>query len=224
MKRDRFKVLMIMGVLLLVPALSFAASTSTLDTSVTLNGPTGVNPVALRVAGTGLNPSDWDPTPQTSLNFDPLTLFTFDNPNGAPFKTFLPNHFYSIDMAYTYEQGATITQISFQFTSTEPAGQPVGHGLGVKGTATMVRKHLVDGVEATETDADRINKVLLRDVSTVGVPLTTLAGGWLRVYVGLVTKDPALPAGDVELTTEAEVFSPGDIPGSYTGTLTVMSL
>lgn len=229
MRKGFLQLLVITCASLLIYSASFAASTSTLTTSATVSGPSGVNPVALKVMGTGTSPSDWaDTTRYTTLSFDPLTLFEFPNPapGGAPFLTFLPDHFFSIDMAYTYAPGAAITQMSFLFTGTEPAAQPVGHGLGVKGTATFVKKRIdpVTGSEVAESVADRIGKVLLRDVSTIGVTLADLAGGWLRVYVGVVTKDPALPAGDVELTSTAEVFSPGDIAGTYTGTLTIMSL
>ncbi|MFH0827045.1 MAG: hypothetical protein V1923_04065 [Candidatus Omnitrophota bacterium] len=224
MRRKGFQILAVVCVSLLVCGVSFAASTSTLSASATVTGPTGISPVTLRVLGTGANPSDWaDTTNYTSLDFDPLTLLT-GTANGIPFSVFLPNHFYSIDMAYTYGGGAAITQMSFLFTGTEPAGQPIGSGLGVKGTATLVKKRIVNGVEAPETGGDRIAKVLLRDVSTVNVLLTDIAQGWLRMYVGLVTKDPALPAGDIELGSEAQVFSPGDVPGSYTGSLTISSL
>jgi hypothetical protein len=232
--RKRFlQILTIACVSLLVCPVTFAASTSSLQTSVTLTGPTGVNPVALKVTvppGTDVPPESytWASTPSATLSFDPMTLFTFPQQDTTkpPFLTFLPDHFYSIDMAYTYGTGAAITQMSFAFTATEPAGQPVGHGLGVKATASFVRKRIdpVTGSEATEAATDRINKVLLRDVSTVGVQLTDLNGGWLRVYVGVVTKDPGLPVGDIEKTATAEVFSPGDIAGAYTGTLTISSL
>ncbi len=87
-----------------------------------------------------------------------------------------------------------------------------------------MKKRIVNGAEATEVAGDRIAKVLLKDVSTVNVLLTDLVQGWLRMYVGLVTKDPALPSGDVEFSTAAQVFSPGDVPGTYSGTLTVSSL
>jgi len=225
MIRKGFQFLAVACALLLVTSLSFAQSTSSLSTSVTVSGPTGVAPVTLRVMGTGTSPADWaDTTNYTSLSFDPLTLLTGTSSAGVPFSVFLPDHFFSIDMAYTYGGGATISQISFAFTGTEPAGQPVGSGLGVKATATFVRKRIVGGVEATETAADRISKVLLGNVDTASVLLSDLSQGWLRVYVGLVTKDPALPAGDVELTSAAQVFSPGDVPGAYSGTLTIISL
>jgi len=212
-------------VALLVYSVSFAQSSTSLTTSVTLTGPTGVDPVALKVMGTGTTPADWaNTTHQTSLSFDPLTLFTFTDAAGRSFKVFLPDHFFSIDMAYTYGGGAAISQISFSFAETaKPAGQP--NGMGSKATATLVRKRLdATGAEVAETAADRIAKVLLADVGTTGATLTQLTGGWLRVYVGVVTKDPALPAGDVEKTAAAEVFSPGDLPGAYSGTFTVISL
>lgn len=225
--RKGFQILAVACLALLVYSVSFAASTSTLATTVTLTGPTGVNPVALKVLGKGTNTSDWNPTPQTSLSFDPITLNTF-TVSGKTFSVFLPDHFFSIDMQYTYGGGAAISQFQFSFIGTEPAGQ-TGHGLGVKATATFVKKRLdANGVEVPETVADRVSpgKVLLRDVNTAHVTLSQLSGGWLRVYVGLVTKDPLLGTSDIENATGtlAEVFSPGDVPGSYSGTLTITSL
>ncbi|KPK97311.1 MAG: hypothetical protein AMJ95_09685 [Omnitrophica WOR_2 bacterium SM23_72] len=226
MKRKGFQIMAVVCVSLLVYGLSFAASTSSLTTSVTVDPPSGVSPVALRVAGTGTSPADWADLTNyyPNLDFGPLTLYT-GTTDGTSWAVFLPSYFYSVDMAYTYGGGAGITQFSFSYSSdVVPLGQPTDSGLGVKSTATFVRKRMVDGVEVTETPADRIAKVLLRDVGTVNVLLSDLSQGWLRMYVGVVTKDPALPAGDVELTTTAQVFSPGDVPGDYSGILTVFTL
>jgi hypothetical protein len=231
MRKGFLEIMALVCLSMLVYSVSFAASSEPLTASVTLGGPTGVDAVVISVPGTG-TASDWaSAVVATSLNFDPLTLFKF-NESGAEdpagkYHVFLPNHFYSIDMSYTYTGGAgTITQISFTFAETaKPALQP--NGLGRKATATTVRKYLLgDGSEAIEQTSDRITKVLLENVSTAGVTLQQLAGGWLRMYVGLVTKDPLLGTSDIENApgTLAEVFSPGDLPGPYSGILTVSSL
>jgi hypothetical protein len=224
--RKGFQILAVVSLALLVYSVSFAASSSSLATTVTLTGPSGVNPVALKVMGKGTNVSDWITIPQTSLNFDPLTLYNF-TVGGKTYSVFLSDHFFSIDMAYTYG-GAAIGQMTFSFSGIEPAGQ-TGHGLGVKATATFVKKRLdSNGIEVLETPADRVSpgKVLLKDVNTASITLAQLSGGWLRVYVGLVTKDPLLGTTDIENATGtlAEVFSPGDVPGPYSGTLIVTSL
>lgn len=237
MRKGFLEIMALVCLSMLVYSVSFAASSEPLTTSVTLGGPTGVDAVVISVPGTG-TASDWaSAVVATSLNFDPLTLFKF-NESGAEdpagkYHVFLPNHFYSIDMSYTYTAGAgTINQISFTFQETaKPANQP--NGLGRKATATTVKKRLLsDGSEAIEQLSDRITKVLLENVSLAGITLPELAqfggtgSGWLRMYVGLVTKDPALGTADIENAsgTLAEVFSPGDLPGPYSGILTVGSL
>lgn len=200
---------------------------TSLPASATIGGPTGVNMVALRVNNKGTLPSDWTTTPVTSLDFNPMTLQTF-TVSGRTFSSFLPNHFFAIDMAYTFSTGSPITQIQFHYTDgTPPAGQ--AHGLGWKATATFVKKRLdANGNEVTETIADRVGpgKILLKDAGTVSFTLSSLSGGWLRVYVGMVTKDPALGTTDIENApgTQAEVFSPGDVAGSYTGTVSITTL
>lgn len=228
--------LLILAVCLTLPVCSVGLAQTSLTASATISGPSGVTPVAIRVTvppGTNVPPSAyvWDTTSSASLNFDPLVLKAFTasgtevqvgDPQ-AKFLIFLSDHFYSIDMAYTYGGGAAITRILFEYTDVSP---PQTAGLGSKATATFVRKYFANGAEAPETINDRTapGKLLLSNAGGTIISLSQLNGGWLRVYVGLVTKNPALPAGDVELLSSTTPFVPGDAPGTYEGRITITSL
>jgi len=63
----------------------------------------------------------------------------------------------------------------------------------------------------------------LIDVQNEGILLSAISPGWLRIYVGLVTKDPSDPVFGSAWPSNFEVFSPGDVPGPYTGTLIISS-
>ena len=175
------------------------------------------------------DPSIWAGSTEVgSIDFDPLTLETFTVTEGdvtRTYQAFLPSHYYAIDLGYTYGAGSAISSIGFAYAegANPNAANPDGGGLGSKATVSLVRKALdSEGEELPEEVSDTLEtKVLLTDIGSASVSMTELAGGWLRVYVGLVTKNPELDASDVEFTEEAEVFSPGDIPGGYSGTLTI---
>lgn len=207
--------------LTLVCALGGAVFGQTFSASVTVPAPVDVAAVATRVNGTGLNPADWQPGAVTSLNFDPMTLFTFPDPANPAnsFSIFLPDHFFAIDVGFVFASGASISGVVVSYSQSQPTG-----GLGSRSTATFVRKtRNADGSEAPETFTGPGNgKSRLIDLVAPGtqVSLTTLAGGWLRLYVGIVAKDPAANPPD---PASADVFAPGTTPGTFTGTLVITS-
>lgn len=217
------RIFFVVGALTLIwaCALSGAAFAATFPTSVTVPGPVDVAPVATRVNGTGLSPADWQPGAVTSLNFDPMTLFNFADPANPAntFAIFLPDHFFAIDVGFVFATGASISGVVVSYSQPEAIG-----GFGTRSTATFVRKtRNADGSEAPETFTGPGNgKARLIDLVAPGtqVSLATLAGGWLRLYVGIVAKDPAANPPD---PANAEVFAPGTTPGTFTGTLVITS-
>ena len=223
MKKGIFVALTLIGLSLFISTLTFAQTN--IPASATVPGPTAVDPSVIKVMGTGSSPANWDGE-VSSMSFDPLTLNTFPNPDPtkAPFQVFLPDHFFSIDMGYLYGPGTSITQITTSYSDTL---SPQTHGLGWKTTATFVRKFILpDGSEKTESlPADlapgTTGKILLKDVTSKSFLLSQISPGWLRMYVGIVTKDPAAILPDPTL---AEVFSPGDTAGTYAGNLVISSL
>lgn len=203
----------------------FAADVS-LSAEAKLPGISGIKPKILQVVpkidanGNDLGWLSWTEVTMYQLNFGDLEHKTFSNPdpNGAPFQAFLAKHYFSVDMSYIYQGtgGANINQITVQYTEGEmPSGQI--HGLGYKASIAFVRKAMISKTaEKPETEADTIGKYLLKDI-TGGrtVLLSSLAGGWLRLYIGIVSDPEKLGIID------AEVFSPGDVSGKYSGTIVI---
>ncbi len=209
---------LICAMLVMAASAAYAGSTTSYPASVTVAGADGVAPVAVRVTGKGTQTGDWGTTPQTSFNFDPLKLTTGTDAAGKPFSALLAGHFYAIDLGYTFNGGAAITKIKVEFTGdTKPAGQTAG--LGDKGLVTLVKKSIVNGVEQADVLLASPNKLLLKNAATREVNLSEVSGGWLRLYLGLATGDPAAgePSGAVP-------FTPGDLKGTYSGTLKITSL
>lgn len=216
---------MLKKILFVVLAVAFVGSVAapawaqSISMSATITGPTGIDPTILQVVPDPNDPEAWlSSTEVTTMNFGQLTLRTFPNPNPPPdtFSIFLPAHYYAIDVGFTFGGGAEINGIRVAYTDGSPTG------LGFKGNIALVRKTLVGGVEKPEELADRIRKDLMirYQTSPSNINLISLAGGWLRVYAGINTKDPALGSGDIENSDpEAQVFAPGDVGGAYTGTL-----
>jgi hypothetical protein len=228
MKKSILMLLVLIGLSLLVASLAFAVD---YPASATVPSPIDVDPKMLLVTGDGKSSNNWlDKAEKFTMDFGTLTLNTFPNPapGGAPFQVFLSDHFYSIDVGLMYGPGTPITQVTVDYNEgNKPFGQTAG-GLGTKTTGTFVKKFILpDGSEKSEAiPADLIpglGKMRLIDVQNEGILLTDISPGWLRIYVGLVTKDPADPVFGSSWPANFEVFSPGDVPGNYTGTLIISS-
>ena len=100
---------------------------------------------------------------------------------------------------------------------TKPSGQ--ANGLGVKATATFIK---VTGATGSQTEAliTAHGKKRLLDVSDT-VAKSEYVGGFLRIYVGIVTKDSAATPPD---PGNSETFTNADLPGNYDGTLTISAV
>lgn len=208
------KIVLMMVVSFFICSVSFADS---IPAAVNVPYPSGATPVMTKVINKGLNPSDWI-GPASSLDFGPLTYFSGIDPvTSKSFSLFLPACFYAIDVGYAYGGSGSISQISVVYTE---GATPQAHGLGWKATATFVKKAL----DSSGTELDDVllpeGKQLLKDVNE-SFSLSTLGGGWLRLYVGVSTKDPTASPAD---PAEAETFGPADVPGDYNGTLEIIGI
>ena len=148
--------------------------------------------------------------PSFNLDFSTAgTGMSYDAANGI----WVGSRFFAIDLATVDGTGTpapgTFGSISFAYAGqVVPAGQPATEGLNKRATLTAVR------VNADETETS------LRK-GAVGNTFTSLtnadvAGGFLRVYVGLATGE----TGANEIPGSVP-FTNGDKPGTYTGTLTI---
>jgi hypothetical protein len=143
----------------------------------------------------------------TTLSFDPL-IFNTKN------SVWLPDHFFAIDVAPTGGGGSTDTSVSYSEPSS-PNDSTTGHGLGWKTTANFFK---VSGTPAKEDSLTAHGKKMLKDLSGEHVLPAEVAGGYLRIYVGIVTKDPAAVPLD---PASSETFTNVDMSGLYQGTLRI---
>lgn len=213
------KLFFLISIIALLAAYAPQAYAVDIPMAATIGGPTGIDLTILEVTPDPNSPDVWASFREvTTINFGTLQLFSFPNPAGGTFSAFLPAYYYAMDVGFTFGGGAEINGISVTYVNGAPLG------LGDRGTVTFVRKALSsDGTELPETQSNTLGIKKLFSQLPQQISLTQLSGGWLRLYVGLVTKDPNLPAGDVELTDQAKIFAPGDAGGAYSGTLTVSS-
>jgi len=128
---------------------------------------------------------------------------TFDALNG----TYLPNHFFAIDVGVI--GGAGTPDVTVTYTEgLNPNG--AGNGLGWHSAATFVRVETASEVPLTAHGP----KKLLKDLASEHITPAEVAGGFLRVYAGILTGDATTPAGGLPFTN-------ADAPGAYNGTLVV---
>ena len=195
--------------LLLSTGQAFAAVTSkTFSLQANIPAATGSNITAASVNATTGVFTALAPT-VTTLSFNTGASVPFNVPNGI----YAPNQFFAIDI--TGSGGAGNPDVTFTYSGdVKPAGQL--SGLGVKATATFVK---VTGATGAQTETVLANgKKRLIDLTGESVLKTAYSGGFLRVYLGIVTKDPTATPLD---PANSEPFTNADQPGAYSGTLLV---
>ena len=189
------------GVFILAQTGIAAADTKTYTVSASIPLATSVN-----IGATRINSADnsRSAVSGTALSFDPMS---FNSAN----QIWLPDHYYSVDVAPG--TGAGNVDVTFSYTEGSNPNNP-GHGLGWKSTATFMK---VAG--ATETGLSTHGpKKMLKDLSGEHILPSEVSGGFLRVYLGIVSKDPSAPIPD---PAASEVFSNADAAGSYDGSLVI---
>jgi hypothetical protein len=188
--------------------------------STTLNVATDISATVSQIDSKGTaTPTDdtWAAAPGGTLSFGTLSLKTGVDPQGRTWSVFLPQYYFAIDVGFPDGGMPTSKSIGVTYGSdVRPAGAT--KGLGDKATITYCKTYFAaPGDWALKKTTDSvIEKKLLKDGNTIVT--SAIAGGWLRMYVGIVTLDPAAvpldPAG-------ADIFSPSDITGTYSGTITI---
>lgn len=182
---------------LLIGATGVKAATTNFLVSASVPAATGVTIAASRVdAATNA----FTPVVGTNLSFDPMT---FEAVN----QIYLPDHFFAIDVGAV--GGAGSPSVNVSYTEGLNPNSPA-KGLGWHGTATFVRVETASEVPLTAHGPQK----LLKDLTGESITPAEQAGGFLRIYAGIVTGDASTPAGGVPFTN-------GDQPGAYNGTLVV---
>jgi len=182
------------------PGMLLAEDTKTFTLSASVPKATSVAITASKVVGTTFTTMTG-----TALSFDPMTFQTTS-------KIWLPAHYFAVDIAPS-NGGSAGTNVTVNYTEGANPNGTGGHGLGWKSTATFMKV-----VGTTET-ALTIHgpKKMLKDVIGENILPGEVAGGYLRVYLGIVTKDKAAAYQD---PSTSEPFTNADAPGVYDGTIT----
>ena len=146
----------------------------------------------------------WPDDPETSnaLNF----TTTLDTSLGVYFA----DNWYAIDV---YPD--TYSNITIQYTETENPNGVLGDGSGLshRGIATVNKKAWGSGPEST------LRKEVFGDINNVTFPASQFSatpGGFMRLYIGLATGNPALNEPG-----NAVPFTVADASGNYRGTITL---
>lgn len=130
---------------------------------------------------------------------------------------FLPEFYFAVDIApFGGGLAATSRIIVSQFSETMPTGATVG--LGVKGNITYVKTVLTDWA-ANLTEDTLLEKLRYMDEKTI-TP-ANIANGWLRLYIGTANGNLLPCCGLPGDATGSQIFSPGDIGGTYSSILRV---
>lgn len=140
----------------------------------------------------------------TALSFDPLIY-------QPSLGIYLPDHYFVVESGLT--SGAGNQDITVVYTEGTNPNNP-GHGLGWKTVATFNK---VTG-PTTEVTLSAHGKKMLKDLTAEHITAAEIGTNLLRMYVGVVTKDPAAVPLD---PAASEVISNADRQGAYNGTLVV---
>ena len=176
------------------------AATKTVPVSATIPAVTGGLTVGIsKITGTGVT-ALWTKN-QTSISFGTLVW----DPKLFMFK---PASYYAIDIGVTDNSvgGWILTH-----TRADLAGQ--GTNLNNKVNVSFYKETDPLGVEPGTILG---SKMSFQDSQSMIFNNTELAGGWLRVYYGIGTADPADP--DADGVTPIGLDTPA---GSYTGSVTI---
>jgi hypothetical protein len=141
------------------------------------------------------------------------TLLSFDVMSyNSTYGYWAPNHYFAVDVGTSDGSGSVTTVVTYA-EGTNPNAATGGHGLGYKAFATF-QKAYISGGTTLETPIAAHGKKKLYDLIGAGRTVTPaqVTGGWLRVYLGVVT-DPALVTG-------SELFTNLDHSGIYDGMIT----
>ncbi len=107
--------------------------------------------------------------------------------------------------------------ISFSYGSQiVPSGQSIDEGLNKRATIAASK---VVGATGSQTETPVIGARAMGVGAIPSLSDSDVAGGFLRVYVGLSTGE--LNANGVPLAANSKPFTNGDKGGVYTGTLTI---
>ncbi len=178
---------------------AWAAASKTVTVNATVPTQTGGLTVGIsKVVGT-----TWTPG-QTSVSFGSLVWHPENGTNGKPLNIFLPTMYYAVDIGVSDNSG---TAWVVTHTRSSLAGQ--GTNIDNKVNVSFVK-------QTSDTVGVELSKFSFGSSNSKAFTKATLAGGWLRIYYGIGTGDPAKP--DASGVTPIGLDTPA---GTYTGSVTI---
>ena len=169
------------------------------------------------VSRVNANTGVWSKRPSSALEFGALNFKSGKDASDKEWMLFLPDYYFAIDVSA--KNGSLPVDGSIQVTYNEGSNPNApGHGLGYKATLTYCKTYFAStgDFKNNKTTDSILGKVLIKDGFTV--PTSAVRADWLRIYVGIVTLDPKASPAD---PAGAEVFSPADKAGAYSGGLVI---
>ncbi len=183
----------------------------------TIEAATGLNFLTFSV--TNSSGSDVLSPAGSTLSFGDLIYSAVTDPLTHVVSTsWRSDHAFAIEIAPVGGTASTMN-INVQYSElTNPNSTTNGHGLGWKSTVTFM--NIINNVESPITAHGGTGKMLLKDLPESGEAVTSaqIIAGSLRMYIGMVAKDPSAAIPD---PVDGEVFTNFDQPGEYTGKLTI---
>ncbi len=150
---------------------------------------------SLSVGVSKITGSTW--TSATSISFGTLTWNTTNH-------IFLADSYFAVDIGVVDNSGTA-------WTITHTRTSLAGNGSNLDNKVNVSFNKQTDSTHATE-----LQKVSYGNSQSVAYTKAQLAGGWLRIYYGVGTGDPAKP--DAAGVTPIGIDTPA---GTYNGTVTI---
>lgn len=201
MNKTMGKLMMATGVLLAVGVVGAQAATTNFLVSASIPPATGVSISASKV---DIASGEFSPVAGNELSFNPM-IFRSDT------QIYTPDFFFAVDVGVT--GGAGTPNVNVSYTEGLNPNDP-GKGLGWHAAATFIRVvqtgSVIEEIELTSHGP----KKLLKDLASENITSAEIAGGYLRIYTGVLTGDKTTPTGGVPFTNT-------DKSGTYNGTLVV---
>lgn len=197
------KISKILGVAIILAGLAglaFGNDTTTKLISASISAQDGLDVTISKINANGTgDPSDdtWIPGNQSSMAFGALTF----NPTHS---IFMASHYFAVDV------GVNSNTANWTLSHTTSS---IGNGAG-SNLDSNVNTTFVKQLDSLTTGWE--NKYSFANSNGIAYNKTQLSGGWLRIYYGIATGDPAYPDN-----TGVSVITMEKSAGSYSGTITL---
>lgn len=192
------------GILLLSHAAVAQSTTFTVSAAV----PAGTG-VGIAVNSVNTSTGSFTPVAGTTLTYAPLSFNTTNS-------VYLANNYFTFDVTVS-GAGSPNTQVSYVAGSV-PSGAVSTLG---GNSAITFDKEVFTSSSTPPAQTQVGSPVVMSSLTTAAtVPFTSVAPGWLRVYMGLCTGNTSSANGTTD-PSGCKPFTSGDAVGTYSGALTI---